>query len=547
MNEIISILIGVGGALLFEQNKLLFAFGVLLLTAILVLFDITGVLFLLAIFCISAFFTLFIKSYLMGKRFTKTPEERLEASKYQVEIPVKGGSNVYIKNLRQGIVGYGASGSGKSESLGCTLLEHFNKYNFALVLYDHKNFELTQFAYNIYRNNTNVSFHSFAIQSPEHSVRLNPLDPLYIKDEASLNAILNGIIIGFTGKEPTDDTSRYFHNGALSLLAGVTWRLKTEFPDKCNLPYLAAFILMADHDGIEYDAKGNEYKIPLQLLKEFIEVDDRASMLASVFMKISNPKEQSSLLGTVASYMRTISDPAVFYLLSANDFFLDINKKNNRKVLSLINTTGTLGSVITPIISMVVETIFQKISESSNEDDIAFVLDEAPRLRAQNLGARVSTLRALGVSFVYLMQDRVQAKVATDGKEYLIDEVLANLSTKFLGKANDPKSAKNYEGYFEEIKETQKSITSGGFFSKGGNRTTTSKKDRREVKDYEFQRLKPGVFYFLSNEVSKKITFAYNKIKHDKVMPPKVRNITIEELEANYLHIINDAKTCFYN
>ena len=184
---------------------------------------------------------------------------------------------------------------------------------------------------------------------------------------------------------------------------------------------------------------------------------------------------------------------------------------------------------------MVMECVFTAMSEHGRAP--AFVLlDEARSIRLNDLGQKVATLRSYNISFIYALQDRVQAQVIHAGKDYYIKEILSNLSVQFFGKINDPDSGKFYENYFEMVKEKQTSHSKGvGSWlreAKGEARVNTSFRDVAKFRGFDFFKLTAGEFVMFSGGKAERFRFFYEK--PGEVMPVRKRDMTKGELERMY-------------
>lgn len=467
----------------------------------------------------------------------QTSKNRLNKDKdvFKVTLQTDRNKKLYIEDINRGIAIFGASGSGKTESVIYTLLKHYADHRFSGILNDYKDFELSEIAYPLFREQ-GIDFKTFAIADPTRSVRINPIDPRYIKTEADVNGLVKALMSNLNPTEGNDDTALFFQNAAASLLAGVIWRLKTSYPEKCNLPFIIALLLNAK----------NLHRVdqPYGKLVDFLTADPRAEILASTFLTgVGASKQTAALFSTLADGLRSLSTPEVFYLLSASDISLDLNNPDHMTVLSLVNNPGPKRTIISPIIATIIEACFSQMSVRSRNPSF-IVLDEAPTIKIANLSERVATLRSYNVSFVYCMQDKVQGLAQYGGRDYLVKQNLTNLSTQFMGKVNDPDTASFYEKYFELIQKTQVSVSrKDTIFSSSDQRITRSKKEQSKIRAFEFFKLRKGEFVMFNDGVDRKFRFKWEPPV--KMKPPVERMITPVELEENYLNILHQASTLF--
>lgn len=454
---------------------------------------------------------------------------------FKIEIITDKNKKRYIESADKGIAIFGASGSGKSASVIYTLLRHYAGHKFAGVLNDYKDFELTEIAYPLFRDQ-NIKFNVFAIGDPERSVRINPIAPRFIRTEADVNGLVSAFMLNLSGTSTSDETSSFFNKAAESLLAGVIWRLKTSYPDYCHLPFIIAMLLSPQNL--------HEEGRPWGKLIDFLQYDPRATILASTFLTGAEAEKQTAaLFSTLSNYLRVLATPEVFYLLGADEYDLALNSDEGRSVLSFVNNPGAKENIISPINAMIIEACFSAMSKR-NCDPSFVLLDEAPTIKLMGLGRRVATLRSYGVSFTYCMQDKIQGQAQWGGRDYMVKEVLTNLSTQFMGKVNDPDTANFYEKYFERIEVVQKSQSQKTGFGPSDTRITTSKKEQAKHRGYEFFKLKAGEFVMFSGGADSKFRFKFYK-SMEKTKPPILRVLTDEDLDENFNKIIHQAHSLF--
>jgi type IV secretory pathway TraG/TraD family ATPase VirD4 len=496
------------------------------------------------IFLVLVLLPVFLFVFVLLAVFDKSAQKAKE-DPFFVEILTDKKKKVYLENINTGVAIFGASGAGKSAGPIFWLLKHFAKYNFAGIIYDYKDYELTEIAYPLFKSKL-ADFRIFCLHDVNRSIRINPIDPKFMKTEADVNGIISTLVLNLGQSDGDSDASRFFREGTESLMSAVIWRLKTEYPDKCNLPFLVAFLLSADNHHEKIESRGGQILVnPYKKLVDWICKDQRAEILGSVFLTgLSNERQTASLYGTLAAALRKLASPEMFYLLSSNEMDLDINSEGKRTVVSIINSPGKAEASYSPILATVLDSILTNMSERNRPPSFTLV-DEAPTIKIMGLARRIATLRSFGLAFVYCVQDKIQSVAQWSGKEYKMKEIFSNLSTIFMGKVNDPDTAKYYQNYFELIKEKQVSVSKGkgDIFSspdKGGTRVTTSTKDKNKVLAHEFFKLRAGEFVKFSAGEDVKFRFYYEA--PEKEIPLPVREVTPTMLDQNYESILNDAK-----
>ena len=452
----------------------------------------------------------------------------------------------YIDDLNRGVAIFGSSGAGKSASVIYFLMKHLSKNKFSGIINDYKDYELSEIAYPLFLEN-GVDFKVFALHDVNRSVRINVIDPGYIESMSDVTGIVAALMLNLSQENESGGTSKFFREGAESLLCGVIWRLKKEYPQYCNLPFVIALLLSTEglHDTVYVPGVG-EQPVPFGRLSRFLKQDKEAEIASSVFLTgVCNERQTAALYSTLASSLRKLASPEIFYLLGDNDINLDLNSDNSRAVLSFINKPGALENVISPINAMIIEGCFTAMSNRGRKPSFV-LLDEAPTIKIMGLGRRIATLRSYGVSFIYCMQDKIQGMAQWNGKDYMTKEILTNLSTQFMGKVNDADTAKYYEKFFEIVKENQRSVSKGesswlSSANKGEIRVTTSQKEKSKVRGYEFFQLKQGEFIMFADGRDDRFRFHYTPPV--KRLPSPCRAVTRDELQDNFTNLLDDASS----
>lgn len=466
---------------------------------------------------------------------------------YDVPLIATDSKSRCIGDTNRGVAIFGSSGSGKTAGPITAILKDFARKQFAGVINDFKEYELTEVAYPLFKQ-AGVNFKVFAPFDVNRSVRLNVVSPHLIDSEAKLNGIVSTLVMNLARHEADSEAGSFFRGGEESLLSAVLWRLKQECPEKCNLPFAIALLLSSEslHEKVKLP-NGQTGVIPYQKLINFICQDPRAEILGSTYLTgRSNEKQTGALYATLADNLRGLATPELFYLLSGNDLDLDLNSDQNRTVLSFVNQPGYREKIISPVNAMLMQSAFAEMSKRNRRPSFA-LLDEAPTIKMSDLPSQIRTLRSYGLAFIYCLQDKVSGVVQYDGKEYMIKDILANLSTQFMGKVNDPDTAKYYEKYFEIVQETRisKSYSQADFLNTrdDAGRITKSTQDKSKRKAHEFFQLQQGQFIMYSEGVDDCFTFHYEEPV--KELPPMCRNITKIELEDYFNNILDEARNFF--
>ena len=138
---------------------------------------------------------------------------------------------------------------------------------------------------------------------------------------------------------------------------------------------------------------------------------------------------------------------------------------------------------------------------------------------------------------IWGLQDKIQGTILYN--ENILKAILSNLGIKIIGKANDADTAQYYTRLFETIDVKEHSVSENS--GRSGKTVTTSVKEKTKYKAFDFQRLKPGEFFFLDTE-SRDKRGRVKLVPYENVKPEQKNFYTKEQIEANYDRIVEEAK-----
>lgn len=447
-------------------------------------------------------------------------------------------SKKYIRGIQRGVSVFGAAGSGKTISIIYPILKHFSSAKFAGVIYDFKDGELTELALPLFKDNLKV----IAVHNPSVSYRINPIAPELLDGEKDINEVVSVIMDNLinNGVGKGDD---FFKDSASSLLSSVILKFWFDHKSYCTLPHVISFILGLDFSLSEQGQKpsynlSDQAQNKFAKLKTFLTTNDRVAIQGSAFiMGLASERQTASVLSTLANALRKISFPEAFWVLSGNEIPLDINQSGNRAVISVLNEPKT-SKFLSPINATIIHTITKQMMVKNREPSF-LVLDEAPTIKLLNMAQIPATMRSFGVATIYCAQDIVQG-IVQYGREGF-KEILANLSTQFFGKSNDPDTSKFYESYFEMVKEKTRSTSEkGDIFSNGGRTVTIGEREVSKFRASRFNNLKVGEFAMLSDGDNN--IYKIQSLNVTRMPLAETTQVTPQKLSSNFSKILNEVK-----
>ena len=420
--------------------------------------------------------------------------------KYRVYFKLRQG-RFRIDNVRRGVSIIGSAGSGKTESVVYNLLRHFSRHGFCGIIHDYKDFELTEIAYPLFRENPNITFYTISFDQIHY--RVNPIAPRYLPNEESVNELARVLIENLLEQGGTQNaTTRFFNDAVEGLLAGLIWKLRTDYPKQCTLPHLIAVFQGMD----------------TKRLVAFLSSNLTSKGMASAFIHgIGSEKQTAGVKSTLANAFKKISSQKLFMALSGDDVPLDANSPHHPSVIAVVNNPK-YESAYAPIIATIMHTAIKQMGVRNRPS--AFVLmEEAPTIKLPHMHRIPATLRSYDITTVYVMQDKVQNDMLYGDKAS--KAILSNLSYQFFGKANDPDTAKYYEQFFEIIKVPTKSVSRPSGLALE-SRITKGEREVSKRRAGIFFRLRQGEFVAFADGKDRKLRFRLQRMVKTKPVPNRV-------------------------
>ena len=328
-------------------------------------------------------------------------ETRLMENEYSVNLPTRfyykkrwNNGFVNIVNIFRACMVIGTPGSGKSYAIVNSYIRQLIAKGFAIYIYDYKFDDLSTIAYNSLLKNMDKyevkpRFYVINFDDPRRSHRCNPINPEFMTDisdayEASYTIMLN---LNRTWIEKQED---FFVESPIILLAAIIWYLKIykngiycTFPhavELLNKPYSDLFTILTSYPELE------NYLSP--------------------FMDAWKGNAQDQLQGQIASakipLTRMIS-PQLYWVMTGNDFSLDINNPKEPKLLCVGNNpdrqniySAALGLYNSRIV---------KLINKKKQLKCAVIIDELPTIYFRGLDNLIATARSNKVGVLLGFQD----------------------------------------------------------------------------------------------------------------------------------------------
>lgn len=379
-------------------------------------------------------------------------ETRLIENEYSVNLPTRfwykkkmwhGWINV-VNPFRASIV-LGTPGSGKSFAVVNSYIKQQIEKGYATYIYDFKFPDLSTIAYNhLLRHldgyKVRPKFYVINFDDPSRSHRCNPLNPKFMTDisdayESSYNIMLN---LNRTWAAKQGD---FFVESPTILFAAIIWFLRIYKNGKyCTFPHAVEFL-------------NKPYEQIFPIMSSYPELENYLSPFLDAWL--AGAADQ--LMGQIASAKIPLSrmiSPALYWVMSADEFSLDINNPDEPKVLCIGNNPdrqAIYGAALGLYNSRIVKLVNKKGKLKSS-----IIIDELPTVFIKGLDNLIATARSNKVAVLLGFQDFSQLiRDYTDKEAKVIINTVGNIfSGQVVGE-----TAKMLSERFGKVLQKRQSMT----------------------------------------------------------------------------------------
>lgn len=331
-------------------------------------------------------------------------EERKMENEYSVNLPTSyqlGKQQrqgwVNIVNPFRGTVVYGTPGSGKTFAvINQFIKQHLHK-GFSMYVYDFKFPDLSTLVYNELLKNQDkytapVQFYVINFDNPAKSHRCNPLLPAMMTDIVDAYESASTIMLNLN-KTWIQKQGDFFVESPINFVAAIIWFLRLYEEGKyCTFPHLIEFL-------------GRKYEEMFPILGAYPEIENYVRPFVDAFE--GDAREQ--LEGQIASAripLSRMASPQLYWVMSGNDFTLDINNPAAPKVLCVGNNPDR--EVIYGAALGLYNARLVKLVNKKHKLKSSIIIDELPTIYFKGLDKLIATARSNKVSTCLGIQDKSQ-------------------------------------------------------------------------------------------------------------------------------------------
>jgi hypothetical protein len=476
-------------------------------------------------------------------------EERKLENEFSVNLParykLKGkfrSSWINIINPFRSLLVIGSPAAGKSYFVIRHVITQHIKKGFTMFIYDFKFDDLSSIAYNTLLKNLGAypvrpEFHIINFDDLSKTHRCNPLEPATMNDITDATESSRTIMLGLN-REWIKKQGDFFVESPINFVTAIIWFLKKYEDGKyCTLPHVIELM------QIEY-----EKLFPVLRSEPEIEV------LINPFISAYENDAMEQLEGQVASAkiaMARLSSPQLYYVLSGNDFTLDINNPNDPKIVCMGNNPQKqqiYGAVLSLFITRMIRLVNKK-----NQRKCSLIFDEFPTIYFNGIDNLMATARSNKVAACLAVQDYSQLK-KDYGREQA--EVILNIAGNIIAGQITGEVAKTLSERFGKIMQTRESM------SVNSNDISISRSRQLDaaIPPSKIASLSSGEFVgMVADDVTEKIK---RKLFHGEIINdhegikretesyetiPKVREVSQQEVQENFMQVKLDVRLIIEN
>ena len=379
-------------------------------------------------------------------------ETRLMENEYSVNLPTRfyykkkwnnGWINV-VNPFRASMV-LGTPGSGKSYAIVNNYIKQQIEKGFAMYIYDYKFPDLSEIAYNHLLHHLDAykvkpQFYVINFDDPRKSHRCNPINPSFMTDISDAYESAYTIMLNLN-RSWIQKQGDFFVESPIILLAAIIWFLKIYENGKyCTFPHAIEFL-------------NRPYAQIFPILTSY---DELANYL-SPFMDAWEGGAQDQLQGQIASAKIPLSrmiSPALYWVMTGDDFSLDINNPNEPKVL-VVGNNPDRQNIYSAALGLYNSRIVKLINKKKQLKS-SVIIDELPTIYFRGLDNLIATARSNKVAVCLGFQDFSQlTRDYGDKESKVIQNTVGNVfSGQVVGE-----TAKTLSERFGKVLQQRQSMT----------------------------------------------------------------------------------------
>jgi hypothetical protein len=338
----------------------------------------------------------------------------------------------------------GSPGSGKTWYLIEPMIKQYIEKGFALLVYDFKYDDLSKLAYNHFGRYKDrypgvPAYYNIHFGDLNRSHRCNPLHPSTLFDLQDAGEAARAVLLGIQSNGSEGQES-FFLESAINFVWALIWFLRLYHNGEyCTWPHVIELA-----------------QIPYKDLFTVLRAEPQLVTLVTPFINayIKAPEQLDGQIATASIKLARLSSPAIYYIMSGDDFSLDLNDPAAPKLLTIGSNpqkTETYG----PMIAAYINTI-NRLANQKHRHPLAEIFDEFSTVRIHTIDKSIATGRSNKMAITLCMQDASQLRLSY-GKEFA--DVVLNSCGNFLSGQTGGDTARLLSERFGKTMQDRESLT----------------------------------------------------------------------------------------
>lgn len=357
-----------------------------------------------------------------------------------------------LVNPYRGNVVFGLPGSGKSFTVILEYIKQHIEKGFSMFVYDYKYPDLSEYTYNVLLKNKDVYVKKYGsepyfcvvnMRDPRYSMRCNPFDKMYIRDQT--DASEKAEVIQKNIDKYSSEHDDFFSKNAKKVWAAVMLFLRNynngEFS---TFPHFIEFICA-------------DFRKVLAILMQ--EEDTRVLVqdIAEAAMGKANDQLQG-IRASASTPLAKMATPIVYWVFGKNSVDLAVNRRR-RPTIMCVGSDPKRQNVYSAGISLITSEMYVQVNQKDDRIPCDIIHDEIPTMNPKGFDNIVATGRDRFLCALAAAQD--PAQIIRDWGKNDADAFLNIIGNKFFGQMTGD-YVNSISGLFGHEKRMEQSETTGG-------------------------------------------------------------------------------------
>ena len=379
-------------------------------------------------------------------------ETRLMENEYSINLPTRFYYNkkwndgwINVVNPFRATIVLGTPGSGKSYAVVNNYIKQQIEKGFSMYIYDYKFPDLSEIAYNYLMDHSDAykvkpTFYVINFDDPCRSHRCNPINPAFMTDISDAYESAYTIMLNLN-RSWIQKQGDFFVESPIILLAAIIWFLKIyKGGQYCTFPHAIEFL-------------NKKYADTFIILTSYPELEN----YLSPFMDAWQGGAQDQLQGQIASAKIPLSrmiSPTLYWVMTGDDFTLDINNPEDPKVL-VVGNNPDRQNIYSAALGLYNSRIVKLINKKGQLKS-SVMIDELSTIYFRGLDNLIATARSNKVAVCLGFQDYSQlTRDYGDKESKVIQNTVGNIfSGQVVGE-----TAKTLSERFGKVLQKRQSMT----------------------------------------------------------------------------------------